>query len=200
MRDLQLARATTAQVTSLHFVFKPYGWATFYLDDAQGTLAVESDWGSWAHRWGRGSHLDASHDLSAALKGRIGDDPDYIARKLFGSSVEEYDASATADHWRELIIERRRSQRIDRELARAAWEQVDEIDLTSADVAWARLDYGDFPELGRALGNDWSEIFVRTKRREFLLMRDVLLPAFVAELRRSSAEMSGAAQEGGSRG
>lgn len=184
MRDLELSRATTSQVTSVHLVFKPSGYATFYVDDAQGTLAVESDWGCWAYRWGRGSWIHPSHDLSAALRGQIGSDHDYVTRKLFGANDDEYNPEATRKAWRERLLEQRRCGRITRELAREAWDQIGEIDLDEPALAYQALD--DLPELDRVLG-DRCEIFERTMRRQFVLMRDVLLPAFVAELRRVDA-------------
>lgn len=172
MLELQLARATVGRVISIHLLFQPHGWATFYVDDAQGTLAVASDWGSYSYRWGRGSHLAVDPpDLSRALATRFG--AHYVANKLFPEH-HVYDPQATERAWRDWLIQLRRDGSIGREEAREAW---DEIGL---------LDFGGEPPLDdahKAMGSDVWELTETSEHPWFVRLRDDLLPAFLAELR-----------------
>ncbi|GAB5541318.1 MAG: hypothetical protein SangKO_010780 [Sandaracinaceae bacterium] len=79
------------------------GWAAFYLDDTHGTLALVSDWGTWSHRWGRGTWLGESQNLSDALRRWVG--ADYVARKLFYGVPDEFDGRATVKDWRVQVLE-----------------------------------------------------------------------------------------------
>lgn len=182
IENVELASATVGRTLTIHLTFKPYGWATFYVDDAQGTLAIESDWGSYAYRWGRGSWLGVEpHDLSLALSGRIGNDHDYIARKLFGPKVDAYDPEATEREWRDEILRARREERCSGEAARDAWETLRHVDFQdergAVETAWENRSL-------RGVITDPVELRRTSKTPWFLTMRNVLLPAFVAELRK----------------
>jgi hypothetical protein len=190
MEIVQLARATVAQVRSIHLVFKSYGWATFYVDDAQGTLAVESDWGSYAHRWGRGAWLGVEpHDLSLALATRLG--IDYVARKLFlgrENELRAYDEKATERRWREDILQGRRRGWILRGDARDAWDALADVDFSSG----PELVWHEAPRELRDVIGDPCEAFVYTETPRFLTVRNVLLPAFLAALRAELASRGSA--------
>lgn len=183
--DISVANVAASEVLSVHITFKPLGWATFYVDDARGTLAIESDWGSYAYRWGRGSWLGVEPpDLSLALRGRIGSDSDYIARKLLGAKVRAYCPETTRREWFRLIARRRRDGVLSRGTARDAWDEVSRADLGHPAIAWS--DASD--ALREALGNDPCDLFFDSVTPAFLIVRDVLIPAFIAALRDRAAE------------
>lgn len=179
----ELARVGVGRTLTIHLTFKPMGWATFYIDDAQGTLAIESDWGSYAYRWGRGPWLGVEPpDLSRALAGSIGDDHDYIARKLFRSKADAYDPEATEREWRSEIVRARREGRCSAEAARDAWDTLRHVDFQdergAVETAWENRSL-------RGVITDPVELRRTSKTPWFLTMREVLLPAFVAELRKA---------------
>jgi len=94
------------------------GWALATVNDATGELTIQSDWGTWSHRWniaGLGARTDG---VSLTLTEFLGDRTscDYLARKLAPPSTEVFDPMASVAAMRARLIERRL------EAARAAIE------------------------------------------------------------------------------
>jgi hypothetical protein len=177
--ELTVASSTIWSTKTYHLIFKPFGWATFYVDDQHGTLAIESDWGNYAYRWGRGQWLgvdppDLSPDLSRALL-QFGS-CDYIARKLFRGQDEEYDPDATEREIRVEILRLRRSGTFDRDEARCAMTLVERIDWHDPSAAYSN------EELRELIEEPW-EYVRRGPTAWFLVMRDQVLPAFLRVLR-----------------
>lgn len=177
-----LARATVGQVLSVHLVFEPFGWATFYVDDTQGTLSIESDWGSWAYRWGRGANLGVEpHDLSLAIATGFG--ADYIARKRVAGATTVYDEVATRSGMRQEVLRLRRKQEISAEDAACVWEVIEQGDFSSeAGVERVAWDSSVTEILADREPWDWIE---HGECPRFALLRDQLLPLFIAELRKA---------------
>ncbi len=191
MGELELASTTVTTSLTIHLVFRPMGWATFVVDDAQGTLSIESDWGSYAYRWGRGEWLGVEPpDLSRALAGHIGSDHDYIARKLV-SPVHETDVAATVRYVRKEILRMRRERALDAFDARWAWDCL--VDVDTEDEFYSAMN--ELP-LNRYFCEPWNLVLTRATGR-FLVVRDHLLPAFVEQLRAHlrAADLGGAVAE-----
>lgn len=102
-RLASVTRATTYRLT----VDKPLGgWACCTVNDATGELTIQSDWGSWSHRWnvtalGGGQTLTEfiSRDTSY----------DYLAHKLMSDDQARcFSPDRTLEHLRERLRERRR--------------------------------------------------------------------------------------------
>lgn len=156
------------------------GWAAFYLDDTHGTLALVSDWGTWSHRWGRGSWLCESQNLSDALRERFG--ADYVARKLFVGVPDEFDGRATVKGWRERVLQGRRERRLTRSQARDAWEAFDYLDANEATAGLLAEAISDDGDLRRAIGDSYWESAVYRKPHAFGVVRDGLLPLLIEAL------------------
>jgi hypothetical protein len=173
--DMPAVKTVTVSTSlTIHATFESFGgWATFVIDDAQGTLSITSDWGDWAYRWGRGSHLGSSPELSEALAGGIGRDYDYCARKLTAGSATVFDEDATRKAMRKHVLDERRRGAIDRHHARAAWEESGG-EFSNEDAFFHLLERS--PDLSEALGDEpW--FFVRhADSPRFLTLREFLLP------------------------
>lgn len=175
MNVLALERYT---VRAYYFRLAPVGWAIWYVDDRTGTLALESDWGSYAHRWGRGDWLGVDPpDLTLAIATRLG--TDYLARKLFGDRARAYDAEKTKAAVRGRVLDLRRVCELDREEARAVWIQLDKVDWYCWENASRHLQ-----ELlaGVVLGEVF-EYYRDSDTAWFLVVRDQLFPLLIDALR-----------------
>lgn len=77
------------------------GWAIFRIDETSGSLAVESDWGSYAYRWGHGGRREKTlrEFLSTCSEG-------YIATKLlYGHRERVFDEDTTRKEMKKLARE-----------------------------------------------------------------------------------------------
>ncbi len=179
---LVLTSTRIYEARAYHFEFAPLGWATWYVDDRAGTLALKSDWGGYTHRWGRGSWLGVEPpDLSRALATRLG--ADYIARKLVGTRARTHDAMATEAEFRREVTERRRAGHLDRETARLLWLELDDVDWSSAESVQREMACG---LLAEHFTDAW-ESCVESDTAWFRVIRDQLLPVFLNALRKEAA-------------
>lgn len=110
----------TKTSTAVTFHFRPiedmFGWALCTVNNTTGELAVQSDWGNWAHRWNV-EHLGhvGSDGRRATLLEFIAERDeghcDYLARKLASSAeieqFEQFDADDTVDHLQHMLAETR---------------------------------------------------------------------------------------------
>lgn len=135
MNEFNLKTVRSDRVGAYHFVFEHGGWATFYIDDERGTLAVVSDWGTRSYRWGRGAWLSVDPpDLSRALLHFTANNHyDYVTGKLFSGDREEYDQVETLKEFKRHLISRRRDGWLERDEARELWTQLLEIDFYDRD-------------------------------------------------------------------
>lgn len=161
------------------------GWAAFYLDDTHGTLALVSDWGTWSHRWGRGSWLCESQNLSDALRERFG--ADYVARKLFVGVPDEFDGPATVKGWRVQVLEERRSGSLTRSQARGAWDALNDLDTEAPADLLIQEALAD-EDLHRVIGDSYWESAVYRKPHAFGVVRDAILPLLFEALRKEQTD------------
>ena len=171
-----LRSVRVSQAIAYHFGFD-HGWAIFTVNDATGELNLQSDWGDYAYRWpARPESLGAENLTAFLVNARA--DSDYVARKLFGGDTTEFDADATAEALRDAIVSRRRKNEIDRDVARAAWDEL---------ARWGPSSYDDFhntpDEISEALYQSAYEYARTCSTGRFLFVRDFLIPLFVDHLR-----------------
>lgn len=84
------------------------GWAIFRIDESSGSLAVESDWGNYAYRWGHGGRRERTlrEFLSTCSEG-------YIATKLlYGHREQVFDEETTRKEMKKAAREWFREGRI----------------------------------------------------------------------------------------
>jgi hypothetical protein len=102
------ATVGTAAVYHFRWVGTYSAWAIFTVNDATGEFAIQSDWGSWAHRWNIDA-LGGGQTLTQFLATCSG--PDYITNKLgYGeprSFSQEVDHNATIKSWKEKVLNAR---------------------------------------------------------------------------------------------
>lgn len=183
--ELEVAQVEHGSTLAIRLRFKGGGWATFYIDDDQGTLALVSDWGSWAHRWGRGSWLGVDPpDLSRALLHLTErNSSDYVPRKLFMGVRDQYDEQETRrDVTRHILQSRRdRPARHSRASAREAYDHLDSIEWGSEHhVAEALTEW----PLDDFFQSDFYEHIVYSPPSSYFVVRDQLVPAFHEALAR----------------
>lgn len=86
---------------------RDFGWALCTVNDETGELSIQSDWGSWSHRW------NVRHLGSPSLTHFIGDRSachylaDKLSRERGPRSGEEFDVGATVAKFRRILCERR---------------------------------------------------------------------------------------------
>ncbi len=189
---LETGARTSDDVLAIHLTFNAGGWATFYIDDARGTLAVVSDWGSWSHRWGRGPWLAVEPPcLSRALAENFGKDVHYVAKKLCYGVNDEYDARATRVEVLSHILQRRREGTLTQSQAREAWDYAELIE-------WEHGPYVVAEELNSAtmvdvMGCEYYEFIEYTPPTSYFVLREQLLPRFHEALQLHFAESEKAA-------
>lgn len=181
--EIDLAHVTTNLIPAIHLRFKPFGWATVYIDDERGTLAIESDWGTFSHRWGKGTHLHPSSLLTQALPQFL-KDRWYTAGKLGSGHKKEYDAQATERAVRERLLERRRAVRIAAPLAREAWGELDRAIDWDAGPEIVVMQLDENRAICDALGMEGMnyELMERRHPSSYLVLRDQLIPALLEVL------------------
>ena len=116
MRHPRLIACRVTTATTYHFRCHPddrenrdFGWALCTVNDSTGELSIQSDWGSWTHRWSP----DPRHLGALTLTHFLGDRAscDYLANKLSRESGtrsgEEFDADETVAKLRRRLSERR---------------------------------------------------------------------------------------------
>lgn len=108
LRD-RVMTSTEYSVTTVHLRFhagpehptSSAGWAIFRIDETSGSLAVESDWGNYAYRWGHGGRSERTlrEFLSTCSEG-------YIATKLlYGHHERNFDEETTRKEMKKLARE-----------------------------------------------------------------------------------------------
>ena len=102
------ATVGTAAVYHFRWVKEFSSWAIFTVNDATGEFGIQSDWGSWAHRWNIDA-LGGGKTLTEFLAGRAS--ADYITDKLsYGeprSFRQEVDHEATIKTWKVKVLNAR---------------------------------------------------------------------------------------------
>lgn len=184
---MTLTYKTTTVAQTFHFTSgKPLGgWALFTVDGAAGTFQIMSDWGDWHYRWNTEAlEYPELHPNFRLLPFLGAGDHDYVARKLMpGSRQTELDVAASCAGIHEFLVSLVVKDLPDLEAftkemvggCPTAEELVARVDeLVQED------DSLDLEEIGLA---DIHEYLCTRPSREFLQLRDELLPVFTAHLR-----------------
>jgi hypothetical protein len=178
------------------------GWAICTINDETGELSIQSDWGSWQHRWSSDpKHLGAA-TLTAFIARREHDG--YLADKLTTDGVDRnvFDADATVRAARREVLRMRRGTdrrtAIDKDEARDLWEALSEL-LDCHDVnlflerfynveVFNRSPYGDPRPSGltRIWEEPWHMLEHRNSQRYEILFGSIL-PALREALRAEAA-------------
>lgn len=119
MTDLEVKSRSKSVATSYSYQFDHFGWAIFTVNDSTGELFLQSDWGSWSHRWNV-NHLGCP-TLTEFISKRA--DSSYIVGKL-GVEQRVHDAHSTEMAVRRRLLDRRRDRSLDKEEARDAYDMV----------------------------------------------------------------------------
>jgi hypothetical protein len=190
--------------TSTTYEFRgDFGWANCTVNDATGELGIQSDWGTWSHRWSPNPEHLGAPSLTAFIGTR--GDVDYIARKLQheGRDGRRWSATKTARELQRRLCQRRLEQgRRDtqnrtmfpypsRHDARHVW---DLIESTAHDVPGG--DAGAHLFYERLLRDEGFTDFVTTEPWEYsqteptpedVVLRQLVLPALIEACRTGAA-------------
>lgn len=181
-------RVTDAEVYSCRFNNRA-GWAVLILHDETGTVAVHSDYGDWVYSWPRPGRGECSlREFLASCS------EEYVAQKFMGRDERRiFDFDGTVKAFKEAIIQSRRERNLDQEKARSLFNDVvDMEEIESEDLFWERLS-GDLHDF---IDGDYYGYAAHKPEAGYLWLRDGILPALLAEIRKTKPE---AAPAGGLR-
>jgi hypothetical protein len=107
LMPLSLISKTTATTYVLRYPDGGLGWALCTVNDETGELNIQSDWGSWSHRWNAHPDSLGAKSLTAFIADRAS--VDYLARKLQneGTTGRQWSAEATVRALQYVLRERR---------------------------------------------------------------------------------------------
>jgi hypothetical protein len=92
----------TVERYDLKQISHDYSWATFFIDETDGTFMVQSDWGSFSYQWthiGNRTLKEFLIGLSISVEKGY---PDYLTEKLTGGK-EVFDCDATIVKLKEIL-------------------------------------------------------------------------------------------------
>jgi len=191
--DIELKSFSFHRADVYSFRFNHYGWAIFTVCNDTGELSIQSDWGDWSYRW---SHAGIGEGRTLAGFLAIAD-KHYLSRKLMPDEQRKVpDYESTLESLREVILEKRRSDSIDKCWAREMWNEAE--DFASA-YDQAGIIYG-FDAACRAVSSDFVaeidelwELLGTKDSHTYIILRDHLLPVFKQHLRPKDQNMDMAA-------
>lgn len=211
MRKIEMDLVGTSQATTYRFRERGElpAWACCTVNDETGELTVQSDWGSWTHRWSANpKHLGAP-TLTHFLAGcNDANDADYVARKLNreGKNEERFSPELTANAIKGRLLEKRREDAaiygadchehsgsperhryvkpLGRDAAREIWNELDDL---VADSGHTEVDgtlfFERMPhEIHKYLEELW-DAWRGEIRPECVVLREAILPALFAACR-----------------
>lgn len=176
---LKVGTIIKKQTDMYHFRFKPSGWALVFIDEPTGTLAIHSDWGDWAFSWpnpGRGTGTLKQFLANGSY--------DYLAGKLTMGKQDEFDLDASRNAMYVKLQSAVDVLRITRKEHKELVTELEDSHEQSPELWVERWSRG----LSEALGECPWEEFIHTPNRDFLSLRDRLLPAIVHRLTLSYGE------------
>jgi len=178
-----MAMRLTSKSTATAYRFRSddhrCSWAICTVNDATGELSVQSDAGSWAHRWNI-DHLGGGKTLTQFLGDRDG--VHYLFGKLTTKQDEQVDVDGTIRHCLE-TIRRQRRDGLSKTEARRAYDWVkdsgDDYLSDSVDVWLSEMpDY-----VTDVLGSDVYESIRMAPTCSAVVLRDLILPALIEACR-----------------
>ena len=160
----------------LSYRFEPHGWAIVFIDEVTGAIAILSDWGDYSFLW------HPRNTGSPSLKHFLcSGDTDYFVDKFTSASgvKPEFDLEDTKKAMRSHIIYDRRRKCIKKELAREAFDQLEDLDEEDESMFMERMP----STLQEVLGEEPWQLFVRHMPPNFRFLREKLFPAIVKDIR-----------------
>ena len=202
MKIPMIERTGTSTATTYHLrpvagdrAHACFGWALATVNDATGELQIMSDWGEWSYRWhadprnlGTLTHFIAGRERGWADRAGAFRNDTYIADKLTSSDDgkrkrKQFDGEKTVAALRERIIEARRESansardRFTRSIARASWDELDELKNEDNEQEFHRLVYEIDDPTGLVIDSEVYESFVYEPTYGYLILRDAIVPA-----------------------
>jgi hypothetical protein len=160
-------------------------WGVLLLDEASGTVSINSSYGDWANSWtaaGRGAGVTLKEFFCSC-------GPDYLADKL-DDSKDQFDQEATIRDMRRQIVEERRGRGVDKEDARKAWDGLDDMAIENYESADRFHDDLD-RDVDEYFQGEAFHFLSYKKASEYLWLRYGVLPALLEELRKTLPAIAG---------
>lgn len=157
--------------------FSDFSWAFLLINEEIGIVSIVSDYGNWSAVW------MPKHHGRQSLKHFIAEgDCDYLAKKLMrDEDRRQFNCDRTIDRIKEQLLSSRRDGSIEADEARSLYDDIEGMERdVSEDLFWERVpgDVHDF------LDGDYSSLACFDPTNELLWLRDGILPALVAELKK----------------
>ena len=187
--DPKLQFTGSSSAVSYHFR-SSHGWAICTVNDTTGELSIQSDWGSWQHRWSSDpKHLGAP-TLTAFLRDRKA--VDYLYDKLhYGRTRGKFDAEETIKALRQHMLEDRdmtEEQILADDQFRDAWEEIEELDGCTTGDEFLHAWHDRLSQETRDAITDEPWDFLRDiEPWPSVILREAILPAFIAALNAPAA-------------
>lgn len=153
-----------------------HDWAVIMLDPRGGVLQINSDYGNWSYCWPHHGRESFKHFLV-----ELGRDTDYFMGKL-GGLPKHYRADDTLQLClREVCAQRRRGE-ITKEVARGAYEVIQNSDNGSFDELIRDVDFDSYSR--KVFPEPWESLpRVVTHDPGLLMFVERIWPVFVAAIR-----------------
>jgi hypothetical protein len=151
---------------------KTFYWADITVDHnvGKGRISIASDFGTWSHYWG------ACGDSFKQFLCKIG--IDYAADK-FGAD-RWFDSELTIKHFKEQIIELRKSNDYEATTARVIFDEIKMLEDTSCEAEFCQI-LQDQKNLMKFY--DWCPSLVRTISPQFRNFWKEIWPVFTQQLK-----------------
>lgn len=177
----EFAFASKSTATAYRFTASSmFGWAICTINDETCELAVQSDWGAWAHRWpAAGLTGTLTEFIAQRTSGEY--EGHYLADKLCSREQRErFSPGRTVDSMQRRIIERRREGHATRDRARELYDHAEYLrDTDDMHDFVAEMDFSETP--------DWvfdrCEDIQMEPTNSYLILRDAILPALIRATR-----------------
>lgn len=161
----KIRKSATHETLAYHMSFAHGEWATWFICNGTGTLVLQSDWGTWGHRWPTEPRQLGHDTLVDFLRVRAG--PTYVARKLMAPLDRVLDVKATRRNITQSILEARTQGKLDHDNARFCYDEIKS--WSGAEDELARLDTFNLLPL------EWMHV-VDCDSPAFVIVSEALFP------------------------
>jgi hypothetical protein len=168
---------STCEIYYIHAANRIDG-STIVVDEISKTFMATGSFGTFANYW--------INIGPCTLKEFLADmDFQYFMEKTRGHEWRQFDFGKTIHNLRLLICDRRRHESITKTVARNAWDELSEFDLSGEDVLGNRIVDSHF--LMSVLDNDLSGgIFLTSPTADCIGFWENIWPLFLAEIRQEA--------------
>lgn len=160
-----------------HYVVRAEGmeWADIVISEKLGLFCAYSTFGNYVYRW----TSIGSRTLKQFLAGL---DRDYFMEKTRGRAWKEFDLDATIADIKRHVLELRRAGDLTADQARAAWEDIGDLDDGPVSDGMFMERVYRSTALWAVYGGDFYDLTIETPKLECAGFWRVIWPAFLEQI------------------